>query len=221
MTNVPGVRGGRKARDGVVVSDKMEKTIVVAVDSAIRHRLYKKTIRRSKKYMAHDEHALAKMGDVVRIAEAAPSSKRKRWALVEVLSRGDVTELAPEAIDSTLIEELTAPLTPPAPKAAARPETAPADAVAPPEVEAAEPPSAVEPEESPEESLEEAPIEEMDVVEADAGPEALETPEDTLSEEDVELGEPEVPPMEEEEVVQADAPAEALEQVDPAKGETE
>ncbi len=217
MTNVPGVRGGRKARDGVVVSDKMEKTIVVAVDSAIRHRLYKKTIRRSKKHMAHDEHALAKMGDVVRIAEAAPSSKRKRWALVEVLSRGDVTELAPEAIDSTLIEELAAPLTPPAPKAAARPEAAPADAIAPPEVEAAEPPSAVEPEESPEE----APIEEMDVVEADAGPEALETPEEILSEEDVELGEPEVPPMEEEEVVQADAPAEALEQVDPAKGETE
>jgi small subunit ribosomal protein S17 len=217
MTNVPGIRGRRKARDGVVVSDKMEKTIVVAVDSAIRHRLYKKTIRRSKKYMAHDEHALAKMGDVVRIAEAAPSSKRKRWALVEVLSRGDVTELAPEAIDSTLIEELAAPLTPPAPKAAASSEAVPAAAVAPPEAEVAEPPSAVEREERPEE----APIEEMDVVQADAGPGALETPEETLSEEAVELGQPEVPPMEEEEVVQADAPPEALEQVDPAKGETE
>jgi small subunit ribosomal protein S17 len=174
MTNVPGVRGGRKARDGVVVSDKMEKTIVVAVHSSIRHRLYKKTIRRSKKYMAHDEQEQAKMGDVVRIAEAAPSSKRKRWALVQVLSRGEITELAPEAIDATLVEDLAAPLTPPAPKA--------------PKVAAA---------------TEEAPAEE------------------TLSEEAVELGEPEVPPMEEEEVVQADTPAEALEQVDPAKGETE
>ncbi len=217
MTAKQGVYGGRKVREGTVVSDKMTQTVVVAVHSAIRHPLYKKTIRRVRKYMAHDEEEKAKIGDRVRIVEAAPISKQKRWRVAEVLSRGDVPELAPEAIDATLVEDLAAPLTPPAPNAAAAPETAPEDAVAPPEAEAAEPPTAVEPEESPEE----APIEEMDVVEADAGPEALETPEDTLSEEDVELGEPEVPPMEEEEVVQADAPAEALEQVDPAKGETE
>jgi small subunit ribosomal protein S17 len=190
MTNVPGIHGRRKARDGVVVSDKMEKTIVVAVHSAIRHRLYKKTIRRSKKYMAHDEEEKAKMGDVVRIAEAAPTSKRKRWALVQVLSRGEITELAPEAIDATLVEELAAPQAPPAPKAAAA--TTPA----------AEPVA-----------------DSIEVVQADAGLEALE--DESMSEADVELGEPEVPPMEEEEVVQADAPSEALEQVDPAKGETE
>jgi small subunit ribosomal protein S17 len=217
MTAKQGVYGGRKVREGTVVSDKMTQTVVVAVHSAIRHPLYKKTIRRVRKYMAHDEEEKAKIGDRVRIVEAAPISKQKRWRVAEVLSRGDVPELAPEAIDATLVEDLAAPLTPPAPKAAARPEAAPEDAVAPPEAEAAETPSAVEPEESPEG----APIEEMSVVEADAGPEALETPEGALSEEDVDLGEPEVPPMEEEEVVQADAPAEALEQVDPAKGETE
>ncbi len=216
MTAKQGVYGGRKVREGTVVSDKMTQTVVVAVHSAIRHPLYKKTIRRVRKYMVHDEDEKAKIGDRVRIVEAAPISKQKRWRVAEVLSRGEVPELAPEAIDATLVEELAAPLTPPAPKAAAS-EAVPAEAVAPPEAEAAEPPSAVEPEESPEE----APIDEMDVVEADAGPQALETPEDTLSEEAVELGEPEVPPMEEEEVVQADAPAEALEQVDPAKGETE
>lgn len=214
MTAGQGIYGGRKVREGTVVSDKMTQTVVVAVHSAIRHPLYKKTIRRVRKYMAHDEEEKAKIGDRVRIVEAAPISRQKRWRVAEVLSHGDVPELAPEAIDATLVEDLAAPLTPSAPKAAARPEAVPEDAASSPEAEAVEPPSAVEPEESPEE----APIEEMDVVEADAGPEALE---DTLSEEAVELGEPEVPPLDEEEVGQADAPAEALEQVDPAKGETE
>jgi small subunit ribosomal protein S17 len=217
MTAKQGVYGGRKVREGTVVSDKMTQTVVVAVHSAIRHPLYKKTIRRVRKYMAHDEDEKAQVGDRVRIVESAPISKQKRWRVAEVLSHGDVPELAPEAIDATLVEDLAAPLTPPAPKAAARSEAAPEDAVAPPEVEAAEPPSAVEPEESPEE----APAASIEVVQADAGLEALETPEETLSEEDIELGEPEVPPMEEEEVVQADAPEGALEPVDPGKGETE
>lgn len=108
MAKVGGVHGARKVRDGTVVSDKMEKTIVVAVNSAIRHPLYKKTIRRARKYMVHDENELAKMGDAVRIAEAAPTSKRKRWQLVEVLTKGDLPDLAPEAIDSTLVEDLVA-----------------------------------------------------------------------------------------------------------------
>ena len=215
MTANQGVYGGRKVREGTVVSDKMTQTVVVAVHSAIRHPLYKKTIRRVRKYMAHDQDEKAKIGDRVLIVEAAPISKNKRWRVAEVLSRGDVPELAPEAIDATLVEDLAAPLTPPPPKAKVAAEPIPEDAVAPPQVEAAEPRSAVEPEESPEE----APIEEMDVVQADAGLEALE--DESMSEEAVKLGEPEVPPIEEEEVVQADAPAEALEQVDPAKGETE
>jgi small subunit ribosomal protein S17 len=212
MTAGQGVYGGRKVREGTVVSDKMTQTVVVAVHSAIRHPLYKKTIRRVRKYMAHDEDEKAKIGDRVRIVEAAPISKHKRWRVAEVLSHGEVPELAPEAIDATLVEDLAAPL--PQPTTAAEP--VPEDAVAPAGAEAAEP-SAIEPEEGPEE----APIEEMAVVQADAGPEALETPEETLSEEAVELGEPEVPPIEEAEVVQADAPPEALEPVDPGKGETE
>jgi len=211
MTAAQGAYGGRKVREGTVVSDKMTQTVVVAVHSSIRHRLYKKTIRRSRKYMAHDEEEKAKIGDRVRIVESAPISKNKRWRVAEILSHVDVPELAPEAIDATLVEDLAAPLTPPAPKApkaAAATEEAPAEETLSEEaVDLGEP--------------EVPPMEEEEVVQADAGLEALETPEDTLSEEDVELGEPEVPPMEEEEVVQADAPAEALEQVDPAKGETE
>lgn len=178
MTNVPGVWGTRKVRDGTVVSDKMQKTIVVAVQSNIRHPLYKKTIRRSKKYMVHDEFEQAKMGDSVRIAEAAPTSKRKRWTLVQVLTRVELPEIAPEAIDSTLVEELAAPIAPPTPPA----------------------PAAAEPA-----------IEEMDVVQADAGMEALETQEQTATAEEVAPSEPEVPPMAEEEPVQADAGPEATE----------
>ena len=214
MTAGQGVYGGRKVREGTVVSDKMTQTVVVAVHSAIRHPLYKKTIRRVRKYMAHDEEEKAKIGDRVRIVEAAPISKHKRWRVAEVLSRGEVPELAPEAIDATLVEDLAAPL--PQPTTGAAAERVPEDAVAPVEAEAAEP-VVVEPEESPDE----APIEEMAVVQADAGPEALEAPEETLSEEAVELGEPEVPAIEEAEIVQADAPPEALEPVDPGKGETE
>ena len=215
MTAGQGVYGGRKVREGTVVSDKMTQTVVVAVHSAIRHPLYKKTIRRVRKYMAHDEDEKAKVGDRVRIVEAAPISKHKRWRVAEVLSHGEVPGLAPEAIDATLVEELAAPL--PQPTTTAESEAVPEDAVASPEAEAAEPPPVVEPEESPEE----APMQEMDVVQADAGVEALETPEETLSEEAVELSEPEVPAIDEAEVVQADAPPEALEPVDPGNGETE
>jgi ribosomal protein uS17 len=71
MTAERGIYGGRKIRQGTVVSDKMEKTVVVAVQSNIRHRLYKKTIRRVKKFMAHDENETAKMGDVVRTGALA------------------------------------------------------------------------------------------------------------------------------------------------------
>ncbi len=211
MTAGQGVYGGRKVREGTVVSDKMTQTVVVAVHSAIRHPLYKKTIRRVRKYMAHDKDKNAKVGDRVRIVESAPISKHKRWRVAEVLSHSEVPGLAPEAIDATLVEELAAPL--PQPTTAAESEAVPEDAVASPEAVAAELPSVVE--------AEEAPIEEMDVVQADAGVEALETPEETLSEEAVELSDPEVPEIDEAEVVQADAPPEALEPVDPGKGETE
>jgi len=75
----------RKEREGEVVSDKMDKTIVVRVDRRFRHPLYKKVMTRSKKLYAHDAEGTAKTGDVVKIRETRPLSKLKRWELVEVV----------------------------------------------------------------------------------------------------------------------------------------
>ncbi len=77
----------RKAREGVVVSDKMEKTVVVSVETAKRHPLYGKTMRTAKKYKAHDEENRCKVGDRVRIRESRPLSKDKRWVVEEILRR--------------------------------------------------------------------------------------------------------------------------------------
>lgn len=75
----------RKLREGMVVSDRMDKTVVVSVDMMKRHPLYGKTIRRSKKYKAHDEENRCKVGDLVRIRETRPMSKEKRWVVEEIL----------------------------------------------------------------------------------------------------------------------------------------
>ncbi len=77
----------RKMRQGVVVSDKNDKTIVVKIERTVRHPLYRKVMRRSKRYQAHDEQNACKVGDVVRIMECRPLSRTKRWRLVEVVSR--------------------------------------------------------------------------------------------------------------------------------------
>lgn len=77
-------RGLRKERIGKVTSNKMDKTIVVTVDRLARHTRYKKVIKISKKYYVHDEKNEAKVGDEVRIAETRPTSKLKRWRLVEI-----------------------------------------------------------------------------------------------------------------------------------------
>lgn len=82
-------RGQRKSRIGRVVSNKMDKTAVVAVDRLIRHPLYGKYIRRTTKLMAHDEENTCQIGDVVRVMETRPLSKRKRWRLVEVVERAE------------------------------------------------------------------------------------------------------------------------------------
>jgi len=82
------LRGHRKVKEGRVVSDKMDKTITVLVERHIRHPLYGKEIRRTKKFYAHDEDNNAKAGDTVRIMETRPLSKSKNWRLVEVLERG-------------------------------------------------------------------------------------------------------------------------------------
>lgn len=72
----------KRVLQGVVVSDKMEKTVVVQVSRRLMHPVYKKTIERSKKYAAHDEEKRFKIGDVVQIIESAPISKSKRWRVV-------------------------------------------------------------------------------------------------------------------------------------------
>lgn len=79
------MRNERKVREGIVVSDKMEKTIVVAIETMILHPIYKKRVKRTTKFKAHDENNVAKIGDKVRIMETRPLSKDKNWRLVEVL----------------------------------------------------------------------------------------------------------------------------------------
>ena len=77
----------RKVRQGIVVSDKMNKTVVVKVDRKFRHPQYQKVVVRSKKYYAHDEDSVAHVGDTVRIVETRPLSKTKRWRVTEVLEQ--------------------------------------------------------------------------------------------------------------------------------------
>jgi small subunit ribosomal protein S17 len=78
-------RGHRKTQSGVVVSDKMDKTVVVKVDRLVKHQLYNKYIKRSVKYKVHDEKNMCKTGDHVQIIECRPLSKDKRWSLKQII----------------------------------------------------------------------------------------------------------------------------------------
>lgn len=80
-------RNLRKTRVGTVVSDKMDKTIVVAVEDNVRHPVYHKTIKTTYKLMAHDENNECKVGDKVKVMETRPLSKNKRWRLVEIMEK--------------------------------------------------------------------------------------------------------------------------------------
>ena len=80
-------RNRRKVRTGVVVSDKMDKTVLIAMDRKFRHPLYGKIVRRSSKLAAHDENNDAHVGDTVRVMETRPISKSKRWRVVEIVER--------------------------------------------------------------------------------------------------------------------------------------
>ena len=84
--------GKRKEFIGTVVSDKMDKTVVVMVERLVQHPLYGKYIKRRKKYMAHDEKNECKIGDKVLIVETRPLSKRKRWVVKQILERAKVLE---------------------------------------------------------------------------------------------------------------------------------
>ena len=194
------VRGG-KTREGTVVSDKMDKTVVVAVASSVRDRLYKKIVRRLRRYMAHDEANDAKLGDRVRIVESRPRSRRKRWELAEVLVRAERPEVAAEEIDLELLgevkveeEEAPAPVEAAvaAEAAAEAPEEAPAEVEAPEaELEAPEIPEAAV-----EATEEEPPVEaEPEAPEEEPAGEAEEAVEETVEEtEAAEDAEPEPEP---------------------------
>ncbi len=106
---------GQKTLTGRVVSDKMDKTVIVTVQLTKRHHLYHKILRRSKHYFAHDEGD-AKPGDLVRIEETRPYSRHKRWRVAEILRRGEVAEIAPREIDSEYLSmqrQVEAPPPPP------------------------------------------------------------------------------------------------------------
>jgi small subunit ribosomal protein S17 len=87
------MQGKRRTKTGRVVSDKMDKTVVVSVERLRRHPIYKRVVRLSTKFKAHDEENSARVGDTVRIEESRPLSRDKRWTVVEVVSRGSNEEL--------------------------------------------------------------------------------------------------------------------------------
>jgi small subunit ribosomal protein S17 len=82
-------RGSRKERVGMVVSNKPDKTVTVSVETLVRHPFYKKRVRRSKRFLVHDERNEARVGDTVRIIETRPLSARKRWRLANIVSRAE------------------------------------------------------------------------------------------------------------------------------------
>ena len=93
----------RKVRVGVVVGDKMDKTVVVAVEWRRPYALYRKSVRRRTKFKVHDENNEYRIGDTVRIRESRPLSKTKRWRVVELLQREEVAEIQPDEI---VVEEI-------------------------------------------------------------------------------------------------------------------
>lgn len=108
--------GSQRIIQGTVVSNKMDKTIVVSVGRKKKHPLYHKVMSVTERYKAHDEDNGCKLGDVVRIQECRPMSKDKRWRVIEVLARGDVAEVAPDTIGRDIEESAQA-----APKAEVQP----------------------------------------------------------------------------------------------------
>jgi len=94
---VPSARPGkRQEKVGVVTSNKMQKTVVITVERQVIHRLYKRVVRRSKNFLAHDEKNECRVGDTVRIEETRPLSSRKRWRVVEIVARATLAAPLPE-----------------------------------------------------------------------------------------------------------------------------
>ena len=98
----------RKVRLGQVVSDRMDKAVVVEVSGPKRHPLYKKIIRRVARYKVHDEKNECRVGDKVRIVETRPLSREKRWRVAEILVKGEVVEISPEEITQEELDKVIA-----------------------------------------------------------------------------------------------------------------
>jgi small subunit ribosomal protein S17 len=88
----------RKTLIGQVVSNKMDKTVVVAVERTSRHPLYRRIIRSTNKYKAHDERNECRLGDTVKMVESRPLSREKRWRVIEIIKKGDVPDVRPQQI---------------------------------------------------------------------------------------------------------------------------
>jgi len=91
------MQGKRRTKVGRVISDKMDKTVVVSVERLRRHPIYKRVVRLSSKFKAHDEDNTAQVGDTVRIEESRPLSREKRWRVIEVVARGSGAEMVDTA----------------------------------------------------------------------------------------------------------------------------
>jgi small subunit ribosomal protein S17 len=100
-------RETRKKRQGRVVRNTMDKTVIVAVEWRQRHPLYKKSVRRITKFFAHDGENKCRLGDVVRIEETRPISRMKRWRVVQILERHEVAEVKPIELDQPVLEEVS------------------------------------------------------------------------------------------------------------------
>lgn len=95
------MQANRKTRVGRVVSDKMEKTVVVQIEWSEKHKLYRRVIRRIERFKAHNDGNTARLGDLVKIVETRPISKDKRWSVLTIIERGDVADIQPGEIDET------------------------------------------------------------------------------------------------------------------------
>jgi small subunit ribosomal protein S17 len=175
-------RGDRKVRTGRVVSDKMDKTVVVVVERRVRHHLYRKVLRRMAKYKAHDEQNQYQVGDLVSIMETRPISASKRWRVLELLSKRAVPETSPlEAIEAEVEQVVVAAAVVGAELEVVEAEAASEETPAEPEAEAVS-------EETPAEPEAEAVSEETP-----AEPEAKVASEETLAEPEAEVASEETP----------------------------
>lgn len=112
----------RKQRTGLVVSDKMDKTVVVTIERTVTHPLYKKVLRRRKRLKAHDETNVCALGDTVLIEECRPLAKDKHWRVVQIIERREVADIQPREIEAPSLDDDETPAAAAAPASEAAPD---------------------------------------------------------------------------------------------------